>query len=38
MKKLSAFINALELPYRLIGEDAAVDHITYDSRDVRKGS
>ena len=38
MKKLSAFINALELPYRLIGEDAEVEHITYDSREVRKGS
>ncbi|MEA2076661.1 MAG: UDP-N-acetylmuramoyl-L-alanyl-D-glutamate--2,6-diaminopimelate ligase [Candidatus Marinimicrobia bacterium] len=38
MKKLSIILSALELPYRIIGEDVKISHITYDSRQVMEGS
>ncbi|MCF7833112.1 MAG: UDP-N-acetylmuramoyl-L-alanyl-D-glutamate--2,6-diaminopimelate ligase [Candidatus Marinimicrobia bacterium] len=38
MKKLSAILPALQLPYRLTGTDVEISHITYDSRQVKPGS
>ncbi|MCD6336742.1 MAG: UDP-N-acetylmuramoyl-L-alanyl-D-glutamate--2,6-diaminopimelate ligase [Candidatus Marinimicrobia bacterium] len=38
MKKLSAIINALELPYRIKGSDVFITGITYDSRKVNDGT
>ena len=38
MKKLSAILNALELPYRINGLDVSITGITYDSRKVSEGS
>ncbi len=38
MKKLSAIINALELPYHINGSDVSITGITHDSRKVENGS
>lgn len=38
MKTLSNILKALDLPYRLIGNDVPVEAITYDSRKVEKNS
>ncbi len=38
MKKLSALLKALELPYRIIGDDVNISNIAYDSRTVEPGT
>ena len=37
-KTISQLLPFLQLPYRVVGNDVSITHITYDSRQVQEGS